>query len=504
MFLFKLDKILEETNGKAEKMEKELEKNTVNIRTIMKNTGDLTIKYAKAGCVPICIMFCEGQINVNQMANLIYRPVNAIGNTSPLPPLRVMEMIQGELLLAGEQKTLYTYDEVTMMVMSGFTVILADGVDYAVAVGMHGFERRSVKEPSTNLNIRGSREGFVEAIRINVSMLRRRIKSPRLVLKYSKTGKLSGTDICLCYIDGKSDKELVREIERRLSEIPLDMVLEGGYIQPFLEERGNLIFSEIGITERPDSLAAKLYEGRVGIIVDGTPFVLVLPRLFTENFQTMDDYTEKPVYVSIMRILRYVAFVTAVLLPGFYVAVANFNPELIPDALLLNLAASVQITPYNLMTECLIVHIFYEILREAGLRMPSDLGHAVSIVGGIVIGDILVSAGLVGAPIILIVAVSAISGFIVPDLYNSIVVMRFSFILAGGVWGIFGITIAGLLYLYKICSMNSYNVPFTAPVSPFTFKAMRDTFIRTGWRSPSGTASLGELNGIKGAGKREK
>ncbi|MBQ8614102.1 MAG: spore germination protein [Ruminiclostridium sp.] len=463
-------------------MEKNLEKNTVNIRSLMKNTGDLTIKYAKAGQVPLCIMFCEGQININQMANLVYHPVNSIGNKTPLPPSDVMDKIRGELLLAGEQMTVSDYDSLTMMVMSGFTVILVDGIDYGIAIGMHGFERRSVKEPSTQLNIRGSREGFVEAIRINVSMLRRRVKSTSLVLKYSKTGKLSGTDVCLCYIDGRADKTMVKEIEDRLSEIPLDMVLEGGFIQPFLEEKGNVIFSEAGITERPDVLAAKLSEGRVGIFVDGTPFALVLPRLFTENFQTMDDYTQKPVYSSIMRILRYVAFVASVLLPGFYVAIANFNPELIPDSLLLNLASSISITPYNLMTECLIVHIFYEILREAGLRMPADLGHAVSIVGGIVIGDILVSAGLVGAPIILIVALSAITAFVVPDLYAPMVVMRFSFILAGGTMGLFGITMLGLVYLYKICSMDSYNVPFTSPVSPFSLKAMRDTFIRAPWR----------------------
>lgn len=478
-------------------IEKDLERNSVNIRSIMKNTNDLTIKYAKVGQNPVCVMFCEGQININQMANLVYQPINAIGNEKKLPAERVMEMIQGELLLAGEQKTISDYDDLSMMIMSGFCVILVDGVSRAVAIGMHGFERRSVKEPSTQLNIRGSREGFVEAIRINVSMLRRRVKSPRLILKYSKVGELSGTDICLCYIDGRADKSLVENIEERLKKIPLDMILEGGYIQPFLEEKGSLIFSEVGITERPDGLAAKLYEGRVGIIVDGTPFVLVLPRLFTENFQTMDDYTEKPVYVSIMRILRYVAFVTSVLLPGFYVAIANFNPELIPDALLLNLASSIQITPYNLVTECLIVHIFYEILREAGLRMPSDLGHAVSIVGGIVIGDILVSAGLVGAPIILIVAVSSITSFIVPDLYNSIVVMRFSFILAGGMWGLFGITMVGMLYLYKICSMDAYGVPFTAPVSPFSFKAMRDTFIRVGWRTMSKRShTLSTLSGV--------
>lgn len=485
-------------------MEKDLERNTVNIRSIMQNTSDLTIKYGKAGGVPVCILFCEGQINTNQMSNLVYRPVNHIGNDKVLSPERVMEMIQSELLLAGEQKQVTDYDTLTMMIMSGFTVILVDGINYGIAIGMHGFEKRSVKEPSTQLNIRGSREGFVEAIRINMSMLRRRIKSPKLVLKVSKAGKLSGTDICLCYIDGKADKSLIESIEKKLEKIPLDMVLEGGYIQPFLEEKGSLIFSEIGISERPDGLAAKLYEGRVGIIVDGTPFALVIPKLFTENFQALDDYTEKPVYVSIMRVLRYIAFVTGTLLPGFYVAIANFNPELIPDALLLNLVSSVQITPYNLMTECIIVHIFYEILREAGLRMPSDLGHAVSIVGGIVIGDILVSAGLVGAPIILIVAVSSITSFIVPDLYNNIVVMRFAFILAGGMWGLFGITIVGLLFLYKICSMNAYGVPFTAPVSPFTFKAMRDTFIRIGWRTMSKENST--LRSLKGVdqGSRER
>ncbi|MBO5266947.1 MAG: spore germination protein [Ruminiclostridium sp.] len=479
-------------------MEKDLERNTINIRSLMQNTSDLTIKYGKVGQVSVCILFCEGQINTNQMSNLLYRPLNNIGNEEKIPSERVMEMIQSELLIAGEQKQITDYDTLTMMIMSGFCVILADGVNYGVAIGMHGFEKRSVKEPSTQLNIRGSREGFVEAIRINMSMLRRRIKSPRLILKTSKVGKLSGTDICICYIDGKADKNLIGSIEEKLKNIPLDMILEGGYIQPFLEEKGSIIFSEIGISERPDGLAAKLYEGKVGIIVDGTPFALVIPRLFTENFQAIDDYTEKPVYVSIMRILRYIAFLTGTLLPGFYVAIANFNPELIPDSLLLNLVSSVQITPYNLMTECLIVHIFYEILREAGLRMPSDLGHAVSIVGGIVIGDILVSAGLVGAPIILIVAVSSITSFIVPDLYNDIVVMRFSFILAGGMWGLFGITIVGLLYLYKICSMNAYGVPFTAPVSPFTFKAMRDTFIRVSWPIMSRKSStLSDLKGIE-------
>lgn len=477
-------------------LEKDLEKNAVNIRAIMRNSSDLNIKYAKAGGVNLCILFCEGQTDTNQMANLIFRPINSIGNEKNLSPVRVMEMMQSELLLAGEQHQVDDYDSLTELIMNGFCVILADGVTHGIAIGIQGYETRSVSEPSTHVNLRGSREGFVEAVRTNMSMLRRRIKSPRLVFKLSTIGSLSNTDVCICYIEGKVSPALLENVEKRLKNIPLTTILEGGYIQPFLEEQGTLIFDETGITERPDTLAAKLYEGRVGILVDGTPFALIIPRLFTENFQTLDDYTEKPVYVTIIRALRYLAFAMSVLLPGFYVALANFHPELIPNSLLLNLAASIQITPYNLLTECILIHIFYEIMREAGLRMPSNLGHAVSIVGGIVIGDIVVSAGLIGAPLVLIVAVSSIASFIVPDLYNSIVVMRFAFILAGGMWGIFGITALGMLFLLKICSMNPYGIPFTSPVSPFTLRGMRDTVLRMGWRTlAKKDMKIGDLNG---------
>lgn len=477
-------------------LEKDLGRNTVNVRAVMRNSSDLNIKYAKAGGVPVCILFCEGQTDTNQMANLIFRPINSIGNEKKLEPARVMEIMQSELLLAGEQHQVDDYEQLAAMIMGGFCVILADGVTHGIAIGVQGFEKRSVSEPSTHVNLRGSREGFVEAVRTNMSMLRRRIKSPDLVFKLSTVGSLSNTDICLCYIESKVSRELLGDIERRLENLPLSAILEGGYIQPFLEEKGSLIFDEAGITERPDTLAAKLYEGRVGILVDGTPFALIIPRLFTENFQTLDDYTQKPIYATIMRALRYLAFAASVLLPGFYVAIANFHPELIPNSLLLNLAASIQITPYNLLTECLMIHIFYEIMREAGLRMPSNLGHAVSIVGGIVIGDIVVSAGLIGAPLVLIVAVSSIASFIVPDLYNSIVVMRFAFIIAGGMWGLFGITILGMLFLLKICSMSPYGVPYTSPVSPFSLRGMRDTLIRAGWRTLSkNDVKIQDLNG---------
>ncbi len=477
-------------------LEKELERNTVNIRSLMKNTSDLNIKYAKAGGVDIAIIACEGQVDINKVANLIYRPINSIGNEEKLGSSRVAELIRCELLLAVDQKQLETYDDVLVMLMNGFCIILIDGEGTAISVGAQGFMMRSVSEPLTHHNVRGSHEGFVEPVRINMSLVRRRIKSPELVFSFMSVGKASGTDICLCYIENRADKKLVEDIKRRIGKIPLSFITDSSYIQSYLEKK-NILFSEIGATERPDVFAAKLYEGRIGILVDGTPFALVIPKLFSENFSTLDDYTDKPVYSTFIRILRYFSYFLSILLPGFYVAIANFNPELIPDKLLLNIASSIALTPYHLLTECIVITVFYEIMREAGLRMPVNVGHAVSIVGGIVIGDIVVSAGLVGAPMLLVVAVSSIASFIVPDLYSSIIVMRFTFILAGGIFGLFGLAVTGMLFCIKLCSMDSYGIPHTAPISPFSLSGMRDTFVRISRRFPGrNDSTINTLNGV--------
>lgn len=475
----------------------DLENNTINIKTLMDGSSDLTMKFAKAGGRKICIVFCEGLASTGTMADLIYRPLNSIGNEKEIPFKRLVEMVRDELLLAGEQVQIDDYEQLAQRIMSGFVVILIDGLDCGIGVGVQGYQARGIEEPSTHINLRGSREGFVEVIRTNISMVRRRMKTTDLVFNIRTIGGRSNTDICVCYLKDKVDRTLLEEVQKRLDKIQLNTILESGYIQPFLERKGDILFSEVGVTERPDTFAAKLYDGRVGILVDGTPFALFVPHLFVENFATLDDYTGKPLPATIFRLLRYFAFFCSVLLPGFYVALADFNPELFPNSLLLNLTASIQKTPYPLLVECLIIHIFYEIMREAGLRLPQNIGHAVSVVGGLVIGDIVVSAGLVGAPLLLIVAISAITCFVVPDLYECIVVMRFAFILAGGMWGIFGLTVVGMFFMIKICSMSSYGIPHLAPVAPFTLKAMRDVFIHTGWRTlVKSDMEIQKMNGV--------
>ncbi len=478
-------------------LENELEKNTINIRSLMKNSSDLILKYAKAGGVDICIVSCDGQTNTNRLANLVYRPLSKLDGQAVSSPEKLAAMIGGELLIAGDEKPVYSAEEVISSIMNGFCVILIDGIDRGYAVGIQGFETRSVTQPENHRNVRGSREGFVEALHINISLVRRYVKSAELVLKTMRIGKTSNTEICICSMNDRTNRKLLRSVTKKLETLPLSLILESGYVQPFLEKK-SLMFSEVGATERPDVFVSKLYEGRIGIIIDGSPFALFVPKLFTENFITLDDYVEKPVFALFIRAVRYIAFLISILLPGFYAALANFHPELIPDSLLRNLAASESLTPYSILTECIILDVFYEIMREAGLRLPSNVGHAVSIVGGIVIGDIVVSAGLVGAPMLLVIAIASISGYIVADLNNQISVMRFFVIVMGGLFGIFGITIITLFFCLGICSLDSYGVPYTSPLSPLSLKGMRDTFSRDSWHRLSRTdPEIYNMNGAE-------
>ena len=482
---------------KEQNLSSVLEENVINLRTLMSNTSDLTIKHARAGGHHICIVFCEGMANTETMADLIFRPVNSIGNDKEMSLEQLIKTLEEGLLVAGEQKQSDSYGELCMDIMSGFVAILTEGLDHAFSIGVQGYATRAIQEPSTHNNVRGSRDGFVEVVRTNVSLIRRRMKNTDLVFKMMKLGDMSNTDVCMCYIKNVADKRLVKAVEERLKSVPLNTILEGGYIQPFLEKPGDELFSEVGVTERPDVFTSKLHEGKIGVLVDGTPFALFLPKLFMENFTVVDDYTGRPIFAAVIRLIRYIAVIIATTASGFYIALANFNPELFPEPLLLNLATSIQETPYPLLAECLIIHIFYETMREAGLRIPTNIGHAVSIVGGLVIGDIVVSAGLVGAPMVLIVAVSGITAFVVPDIYDSVAVLRFAYIIAGGIWGLLGITVLSALVIIVLCSQENYGVPQTAPLSPFSPKAMRDFLIRISWRKlAKRDYRVQELNGV--------
>lgn len=475
-----------------------LDRNLKNIGTMTSNSSDVIIKTGMVCGNKIAVLTCEALADTDTLAQLIYNKLNHEGNAESLPPEKLMEHFFEIYLIAAEQLEIRNLGDLVLKMQSGFAIILVDGCQKAIAIGVQGYKTRGIDEPSSELNVRGSREGFVEVIRTNMGMIRRRIKSPTLVFEMSTLGDRSNTDICICYISDKVSPKLLENVKKRIKSIKLNTILESGYVQPFLEGKGGWFFSECGTCERPDSFAAKLYEGRVGILIDGTPFALVVPHLFIESFQTLDDYTQRPFYAFFIRIVRLAAFFITLFLPGAYVAVASFHPEMLPSALILNLAAAEQTAPYSLMVECLFIHFMYEILREAGIRLPRPVGHAIGVVGGLVIGDITVSAGLVGAPMVLIVALSGLCSFVIPTMYEKIVILRFLYIVAGGLFGLFGLALVSGAVLVKMCSLNTYGIPYMAPISPFSTKASRDMFVRSGWRRmEKGDVTLQSLNGAE-------
>ena len=446
------------------------------------SSADLTIRQMEILGLEGAIITIEGMVNKEALANTVVTPIK-FGKFKDGSPMEKYTQIRDKMTSICDQLQVSTYEDAFALVMSGFALIALDKCDCMLAIGVQGFSFRSISEPSSEVMQRGSREGFVEPLRINMSLIRRRIKNPKLKFELGKLGTMSKTDICLCYLTDRVSDKILDEVRKRLDRVNLETVMAAGYVVPYLEEKNDIsLFSSVGMSERPDTICGKLAEGRIAIIVDGTPNVIIVPYLFAEYFQTLDDYSMRPYFATLIRFLKYLAFLISILLPGLYVGIGTFNPELLPWELLNKIALAVGTTPFSLMMETLIIHFIYEIMREAGLRLPKPLGHAVSIVGGLVIGDAAVSSGLVGSPTLMVVALTAISSYVIPNLYEPIALLRFVFIIIGGSMGIWGIMLLFSVILTNICSKNNYGIPFTAPISPFSMFGMRDVFFRMGWK----------------------
>lgn len=466
------------------------------IRKRFHNSVDFISREIIKNGIRVNFLMIEGMIDFGTMADSMLKPLQNEDFGEGASPDEIYDFIMKKTVMAGDIAEVFEYDEIFRFIMSGFVVILVDGVCSAAAFGLQGFQFRSISEPASEVNEKGSRESFTEPVRINMSMVRRRIKSPSLKFEFITLGEKSKTDVCLAYLTDKAPPELIEKIKERLSKVKLSLILTSEYLRPFLEDKPFSFFSAVGQTERPDVLCGKINEGRVALLIDGTPYALIVPFLFSENFQTLDDYAHPAFYASFMRLLKYFSFGLTVLLPSLYVAVGTFHPELFPPVLLSNIAKAEETTPFPLMFEALLIHFLYEIMREAGLRLPRAVGHAVSIVGALVIGDASVSAGLIGAPMVLVVAMTAISSFVVPQLYEPVAVLRFLFIIVGGTLGLFGIALGSILILVNVCSINELGTPYTAPISPFSFSAMRDTFIRVNFKQmQKKNANVNSLNG---------
>lgn len=363
-------------------------------------------------------------------------------------------------------------------ILSGESAIFTEGTGQALRADTQGWEARAVAEPETETVVRGPREGFVEQLGVNCSMIRRKIRNQNLKMESMTLGKQTNTAICICYLQGIASEELVQEVKTRLEAINMDAVLESGYVEEMIEDAPLSFFPTVGNSEKPDVVAGKLLEGRVAIVCDGTPIVLTVPYLFIETLQTSEDYYSRAFSSLLLRTVRILCFYISILLPALYVAFLCFHQSVLPLNFLLTVTASREGVPFSPFLEAIFMGITFEILQEAGVRMPRPIGQSVSIVGALVIGEASVRAGLVSDPMVIITAITAISTFILPPLQRVLPFFRFAFTVVANILGLLGIFFVLIVMVVQMSGIKSFGTSYLAPLAPLSPLDLKDTFVR--------------------------
>ncbi|WP_150268572.1 spore germination protein [Paenibacillus tepidiphilus] len=390
------------------------------------------------------------------------------------------KLLLGRALEVGEAAIAEDWNETLIAVLSGDTAILLDGCTVAIICGTRGGEWRSVSEPTSQLVVRGPKDGFVESIATNISLVRRRLRSPKLRLESMKIGTETQTTVVLMYVKGFASDDLVGEVRKRLEKVAIDEVLESGFIEELIQDKTITPFPTIYNTERPDVVVGNLLEGRVAILVDGTPFVLILPAVFTQFFQSAEDYSQRFDIAILMRVVRYLSFIVLILGPSVYIALTTYHYEMLPTTLLINLLAQRENVPFPAFVEAMLMEIAFEFLREAGVRMPRVIGQTVSVVGALILGSAVVEAGIITPIMVIVVALTGIASFAIPA-YNMAIagrLIRFAFLLLAGMFGFYGITLGLIVMIAHMNSLRSFGIPYLSPFVPLSVRGQKDTLLR--------------------------
>jgi len=483
------DGSLPSASWKDQTISANLEANLKQIKAILNKCSDVVYRefiFAQNEQIRLALIYTDGLADKGQISDQIMKAlaleVPMVVPGQEITKARALEFIKQRGLCLQQVKETDRLQDIIHAILSGDTVLLVDGHATAIINGARGWEARAITEPVAEPTVRGSRESFVETLRVNTSLIRRRIKSPNLKIEVLKLGKVTDTDVAIAYIEGIVNDKLVAEVKSRLERIKVDAILESGYIEELIEDNPWSLFPTVNHSEKPDRVAAMLLEGRVAILVDGTPFVLTVPNLFVEYLHAPEDYYERFLFTSTVRLLRFFAMIVSLTLPGLYIAVNSFHYELLPTTLLLNFVAQHEGVPFPVFVEVLVMELTFEILREAGIRLPRPIGQAVSIVGALVIGEAAVQAGLVAAATVITVAFTGIASFTFA--YSASIafrLLRFTLMVLSASMGLFGL-ICGLAVIgIHLCTLRSFGVPYLSPIAPTTGVDLKDVVFRVPW-----------------------
>ena len=392
--------------------------------------------------------------------------------------------IMDSLLPQNNVKKVQTFSEAFNGVNMGNCLLFVDTLPIAFDIDVKGFKQREVSSPNNEIIIQGPQEAFVENIRTNTSLLRRIVNNENLVIENIEVGKLSKTKCTVCYMKNIANSDLVAEVKYRLNNLEIDSILSSGELEQLIEEDSKCSAPQILKTERPDKATKYLYGGRVIVLINGNPYALIMPATLIDFIASPEDTNLKFQFGNFLKFLRLLAIGITLLLPGLYVAITDFHQELLPTELLFSILASRENVPFPVIFEILVMEISFELIREAGLRVPSPVGPTIGIVGALVLGQAAVSANIVSPILIIIVAITAIASFAIPDFSFGfhLRLMRFIFILLGYIAGFFGVGIGLFVYTCVLCSLKSFGVPYTAPYAPVTGVGQNGFLLNPMWK----------------------
>ena len=486
--------------------------NTLNyIKSMIKPSSDLQDKVIILGDIKLDLLFLKNMSNIDLINNQIVKPLVNVKNDDEVlnklksfdlskpknytidkkeyshevkdfpqedfPKNSLSEFIVSNIIFVAESEYTTSKDKLLDDILRGNLVILINGgIEENIVCSTVKYQDRSISEPPTSVVINGPRAGFVENLNTNITLLRRRICNSDLKIEEKRIGRYTKTRVAICYVSSIVNKKILNIIKSKLSSIDIDGVIDSEYLVDYLSKDKYSILKQVGKSEKPDIVVAKMLEGRVGILVDGSPICLTLPFMFLEDLQSSDDYYQKNYRIIFLRYIRLIGSFTAILLPGIYVAMQSFHYKLLPTKFLVSILNSTQGLPLTPFLEVLFVILLFEILYESSIRMPKYMGMALSIVGALILGDTAVKAGLVSSPSVMLVALSGITIYITPEEAGQLSLFRIFFVLLGGTIGIFGITLGLLMILISACSLDNYGVPYYSPFAPLVENDLKDTF----------------------------
>ena len=459
-------------------LSKTLSKNVTELKKLLPSEDILTYSFASQDGVSCTIIYADGIVNKQLLGDLVARPLSRLSLKNEVGRVALNADFLEKTLLFPELKTVDAFQNAIKEILDGNSLLLVDGLSTVFIVGAKLLPNRTVTEPPTDVAIKGPREGFIEDVKTNMSLVRKRLKSPDLRFETLRVGKRSDTAVTLCYLAGTSNEDVIAEIKQKIQKIDVDHIPDSSYISALISPRKHSLFHSLGSTEKPDIFCAKIAEGRVGILVDGSPIALTAPYLLTEGLQSSEDYFHSPFVSTTFRFLRLLALFVAILLPAFYVSAQLFKMQLLPLGLMLTIASSVRELPLSPNLEMFVVLFLLEVLKEASVRMPKYVGMSLSVVGALVLGETAVSAGFLSTPAIIIVAFSGICLYTVPNFVETGGVLRWLFLLVAGSIGPFGIVLLLTFLLYYLITTEGFGAPLLAPFSPLLSRDLRDTIVK--------------------------